>query len=139
MRALVCLFISCAPRLLLQGLQLATSPSWCVPPCMTGTRWSASVAGLIPHQWHMGASLSRSALAVLNAFVFLSSIGQEHRSRSRALAPTAEMHRCSCSHLSCVSVWYVPPLFEPLCSGSLSNLGGQPFTICAVWKRCLLT
>ena len=79
MRWFVCRFISCAPRLALQDLQLATSPSRCVPPCMTGTRWSASDAGLMPHQWHMGASLSRSALASLNALVFLSSIGLEHR------------------------------------------------------------
>ncbi len=40
-------------------------PSVCVPPLSTSCRWSASVAGLRLHQWHMGLPSSSSALARL--------------------------------------------------------------------------
>jgi hypothetical protein len=40
-------------------------PSRQVPPCCTGTKWSASVACLSPHQWHRGEPSSSSRRARL--------------------------------------------------------------------------
>jgi hypothetical protein len=50
----VVLFFSIAPRFALHGLhELTRFSGESSPPSSTGTRWSASVAGL-PHQWHWG-------------------------------------------------------------------------------------
>jgi hypothetical protein len=66
-RSAVCLLIMIAPRFALQCLQDGTIPSRHVPPCWTGTRWSASVACLSPHQWHRGEPSSSSRRARLYA------------------------------------------------------------------------
>lgn len=51
------------PRLLLHGWQAGTIVVWS-PPRSISMRWSAVVAGAVPHQWHRGL-LASSALRAL--------------------------------------------------------------------------
>lgn len=130
------------PRRALHGLQAGTRLVMSfVPPASLSSKWSASVARAIPHQWHGGSSAKSLALLRLNSLVARClplCVVVMLVVLSDALSLVLPRHwRGLVSGLLSGLVHYVPPHFEQvaLAAGMFHSQGRTPYAF-VTFGRC---